>query len=273
MLGALLVQLPSVFTGGEIRIHTENEDEDCTTNIFQLGAGEGASFSCYFIAHYQDCAFEVGKQKSGTRILLRYSLCHSTHPAPTACDLDYFMSSIKTALVGLPPADRMLLIPMAKEYTAASLAKMGINALECSHRARFEALNAAVSEEWRLLLVTAQLDCTQVTGYYGDITSTECVTSVVQIFDEDGQDITAEEEWIKGVVDFEAAAEEAAGGMMLAGYAEDYCDTWGPSSCVSTSRYKLKRSYRASFILGKSHMMLSLHSFCPSIPPCDHMIN
>lgn len=72
-LGELIVQLPSVFTGGRVSIYY-NDDEERAQSTFCLGADEGASFSCYFLAHYKDCEFAIEKLRLGHRMLLTYSV-------------------------------------------------------------------------------------------------------------------------------------------------------------------------------------------------------
>jgi len=77
-LGSLVIQLPSEFTGGKISIFHEDQEkdnEDETTSIFDLGVSSGeAPFSCQFVCHYKDCFYEFSKVKSGSRVLLHYSL-------------------------------------------------------------------------------------------------------------------------------------------------------------------------------------------------------
>jgi len=126
VLGTLFVQLPSVFTGGKVSIfnsngggdnnESEEEDEEDTAGVFQLGAGGDASFSSHFFCHYKDCEYEFAKIKSGSRVLLRYTLRYGGEKTPTSSLLHTSMSSLKWSLDMLPPADRMLLIPV-KQYT------------------------------------------------------------------------------------------------------------------------------------------------------------
>ena len=74
------------------------------------------------------------------------------------------MSLLKSNLDTLRPADRMMLIPLAKEYSAASLACKGINALAHHHRAKLEAIKASVGDEWQVLITTANLNHTRKVG-------------------------------------------------------------------------------------------------------------
>jgi hypothetical protein len=61
-----------------------DEIEEITTN-FDLGPSSGDSaFSCYFLAHYNDCEVKCSKVLSGTRLLLAYSLHTTARPMQTA---------------------------------------------------------------------------------------------------------------------------------------------------------------------------------------------
>jgi hypothetical protein len=128
-----------------------------------------AAFSCYFLCQYSDCEFEIAKIKCGSRVLLKYSLHCKVESKPTANSLNksmvsggytvtrYFLSNnqiklmisinqsmLKSKLGDLPPAERLLLIPTAKDCTAFSLANKGVNSLTHSHRAYFQAIKTAI---------------------------------------------------------------------------------------------------------------------------------
>ena len=258
VLGTLFVQLPSVFSGGKVSIFNNGEGdywgvEEDIPSTFQLGAAGDASFSCHFVCHFKDCEYEFAKIKSGSRVLLRYTLRYGEdEKAPTAHLLNKSISSLKWSLDMLPPADRMLLIPMAKRYTAASLANKGINAFSPKHRARVEAIKAAAGEGWKLLIVTAELKHIRKSGYYGNTISKGKASSLTTLFDEAGNNVTSEEKWLKNVVDFEPMDD----GMMLSDSSNGYGANWGSSvNCTSSSTYyneetTTKRTYRASFVLG-----------------------
>ena len=214
-----------------------------------------------FVCHFKDCEYEVAKIKSGSRVLLRYTLRYGKRyggetTVPTISLLHSSISSLKWSLEMLPPADRMLLIPMAKEYTALSLSNnKGINAFNHYHRSRLEGIKAAAGEGWKVLIVTAELDHTQQVGYYGDVYSNENTSIIVNIFDETGNDVTETEKWLKDVVDFDSGI-DTDGGMMLADDEDEYDDNWGAcTSSTSTRNYHSSRTtkkhkYRASFVLG-----------------------
>ena len=143
---------------------------------------------------------------------------------------------------------------MAKEYTAFSLANKGVNSLANYHRGSFEAIKAATGNGWKIRIVTAELKLLFQTGYHGGIHTLGRDSSVLQIFDEVGNDITTEEEWLRAIVDFQSVS-DSMDGMVLADADDDYSDIWG--KCVrrsTTGEYRedaiTKHLFRASFILG-----------------------
>ena len=68
MFGTLIVQLPSIFTGGDLVI-THNQRRRIFKN------SEDASTQCKFVAHYASCLHELKEITSGSRTALVYSLC------------------------------------------------------------------------------------------------------------------------------------------------------------------------------------------------------
>lgn len=59
ILGTLLVQLPSSFTGGKMSIISGDEED----KAFDLGAGGEAEFACHFVCYYSDCDYSFEKIK------------------------------------------------------------------------------------------------------------------------------------------------------------------------------------------------------------------
>ena len=140
---------------------------------------------------------------------------------------------------GLPPADRIVVVPLENEYDVISLLNSGINALTPKHRQKAEALKAARAD-WELLIVNAKLvhNC----GY--DDHSNEF--SVMEIYDEVGNCVTSEKSWLKTAVDFHSVAQN---GMMLAADNEGECvSNWGPCK-GSAGYYEEDRIYRATFLV------------------------
>ena len=69
MFGTLIVQLPSVFTGGDL-IVKHNKSSRVYNN-----SCPGSSTHCMFVAHYASCLHELKEITSGYRVALVYSLC------------------------------------------------------------------------------------------------------------------------------------------------------------------------------------------------------
>ena len=94
------------------------------------------------------------------------------------------------------------------------------------------------------------------TGYYGDLLNESNQTAVEHIFDENGNNVTSQEEyaWIKDAVDFDSADDDNAG-MMLTDSDAAYATNWGTCKKTSSTRNYYgdrtrKHLYRSSFILG-----------------------
>ena len=69
MFGTLIVQLPSVFTGGNLVVkHLKS------SKVFE-NSSSGSSTHCKFVAHYASCPHELQEVTSGYRAALIYSLC------------------------------------------------------------------------------------------------------------------------------------------------------------------------------------------------------
>lgn len=116
----------------------------------------------------------------------------------------------------LPPDERMVLIPLEKEYDGISLVK----ALSREHRHEGEAMKAA-GAEWEFLIVNAKL--VRSCSSYG---SENNVPSILEVFDDCGNRVTSDISWLKKSVDFHSI--EHAEGMLLA-FGDDYecVSNWG----------------------------------------------
>ena len=69
MFGTLIVQLPSVFTGGDLVVkHLQS------SKTFE-NSSKGSSTHCKFVAHYASCPHQLNEVTSGYRAALIYSLC------------------------------------------------------------------------------------------------------------------------------------------------------------------------------------------------------
>ncbi|KAL9182066.1 hypothetical protein ACHAXT_012409 [Thalassiosira profunda] len=247
VIGTLLVQLPSTFKGGKVTVYNvdgeedddDNHADDITAMTFEMGATSGeASFSCHFISHYLDSEYEIGK-------VLKSS-----------------MGSLTWSLNGLPPSDRIVLAPLLKEYKAVDLGRHGINALSHAHRSRFEAIKVSTSRKgWRALILNAEMTHIHRTSYYANDTRE---TSIVQIFDEEGNDVTAAEERMKEVINLTPF--DVGGGMILNFDEEEYQESWGCpfSSSVTTSTYRgtVTDKFVSSFILAYDATLVDAELQC-----------
>ena len=255
VIGSLFIQLPSKFTGGELTIYNSlEEDRDEESFKFTLGAGEEATYSCHFVCHFSDCDYEMAKLHTGSRLLLCYSLRYKeADPLPTAGLIREKTSLIACSLKGLPPADRIVVVPLKERYPDHSLANSGINTLNIEHRQKAEALKAA-RPNWVLLIVKAKLIHT--CGYFDACTT---VTSVREIYDELGNNVTSEMSWLSRSVDFECVDED---GMMLAAPHDDEAE-----ECVSRAHWgeQLETDYHCD---DQSFFMATfLVSYDPAVKP------
>ena len=69
MFGTLIVQLPSVFTGGDLVVRHAGKEV-----VVKMSKEDSSSY-CMVAAHYSDCEHEVTRVESGYRLALVYSLC------------------------------------------------------------------------------------------------------------------------------------------------------------------------------------------------------
>ena len=252
IVGTLLIQLPSKFTGREMTVcnaSLNGEDNFVESAVKStLGAGADATYSCHFACHFSDCEYEMAKMKSGSRLLLRYSLVYEqVEEIPSANRAVERTSLLAGSLGGLSSLDRIIVVPLKDAYKPQSLANTGINALHRAHRHKAEAMKAA-GKDWKLLIVNAEL--VQTHGYYDDTNK----TSVIDIFDESGNDVTSEMSWLENVIDFvDYVHENGRDGMMLAVH-NDYeyvvCSAcWGECTEKSDCHYSINRKYRATFLV------------------------
>lgn len=246
LLGSLFIQLPSKFTGGEMTVYNTavgefDDNDDGESFKFALGSGKEATYSCHYSCLFADCEYEFVKLKSGSRILLQYSLFYEqVTNLPTASLITESRSHFKASLSRLPPVDRMVVIPLEKEYHLSILANSGINALSRAHREKAEAIKVA-GEDWKVVIVNAKLVHSCGYGSHGDD------ASIIDIFDEGGSLVTSEMSWMKDVVDFDSV--EHDGGMLLAMDDDNYCvSNWGVCQAIS-GHYDSKKTYRATFLV------------------------
>lgn len=248
VLGTLMIQLPSVFTGGEIRIWDNNDDEesddeensngsdaessnddedDGLLKTFDLGSGarSTAPFSCHYLCHYSDCDYEMKKIKSGTRLMLLYSLIYEGHGIKTTAGRRCInMAPLERSLEMLPRVDRLFAVPLSQAYGSVSLATKGLDALKVKDRGTIETIRAATKLGWKLMIVYAtrtDVEKRRSEGYsddygYGErVTGKSSKTKLLRIVDENGKELPNAKEWLSKVVSLDSC-EGSERGMVLA---------------------------------------------------------
>ena len=145
MFGTLVVQLPSVFSGGEFVVRHGRVEK-----TYALGSDDSScSQLSHFVAHYADCEHAVREVTGGHRLALVYSLCWKGEGAPpTAAILSSTKLSERLANMleeGFHANDvpTPLCVYLEHKYTEASLSQLGVRALKGRDRATAEALLAA----------------------------------------------------------------------------------------------------------------------------------
>jgi hypothetical protein len=111
----LVVQLPSRYTGGSFVVFHGSESDK-----FEMGSGDDASYGCHFVAHYADCEHEIHTVESGFRLVLVCSLGYTGGNKTTAADVTADRNKLKSVLTRLRREDRLFMLPLDHQYTAAS---------------------------------------------------------------------------------------------------------------------------------------------------------
>jgi hypothetical protein len=230
IIGTMLIQLPSVFTGGKISVFDgddEVEDEDDFINSFNIGGPNNeAEFACHFVCHYSDCQYEIEEITSGSRILLRYSFCYNKDGVkPTALILRNSVAPLQTSLSLLHRADsdRMILVPLRHYYSPTSLALHGIDVLRPDHRAKAESIKIAGGKNWRVLILNA---ANTYTTSDHDENGRSKISSVIP-YDDRGRKV--DPTWMLKVIDFKpmGGVNKGGGGRMMLSTSNQIIDNWG----------------------------------------------
>jgi hypothetical protein len=139
-LANLIVQLPSVYTGGNMIIHDKSHQ-----TIYDFGQSEGKSqFSYHYVAFNSNVDFELQPLKSGSRILLFYSFI-----TPFKVNLrDKNLNLIQT-MSELAQPNVKIAIELEEKYNLAAFDGKGLSKLQGVDLERFLMLketNAKLSE-------------------------------------------------------------------------------------------------------------------------------
>ena len=156
MFATLIVQLPSVYTGGQLIVY-DNQGRAQTHNLAQ---------DCIsYAAHYADLEHEIAELKSGYRVTLIYNLCCSERELnESAYDISSgLMDSMKQALDGLNQSACPIALFFEHHYTQNSFLMNGVNALKGVDKERFVLIKKAndllgAERKSRFYLVQAALE-------------------------------------------------------------------------------------------------------------------
>ena len=141
IFGTLVIQLPSIYTGGELIVYDVNGSE----YKYDFGQAKGKSSELFhYAAHYADIEHEIREITSGYRIFLVYNLCWenenghclNTNDAETVSSLASSLSILNESLVPLA-------FILDHKYTDESFQNNGIKALKKSDRQRYNLLKNA----------------------------------------------------------------------------------------------------------------------------------
>ena len=222
MFGTLVIQLPSVFTGGTFEVCHAGKEK-----VYTMGAGDDAAYGCHYVAHYADCDHEIKPVETGYRLALVYSLCYvGKGETPSASALGGILSEIAAAMRSLPKDETMLVLNMEHEYTTASLARYGVNCLKGADKAKYKVLNAASEDAYTFVVACAERVDSEMGdgGYYGgfDVHDTEKGDPhFTEVFNADGTTGSAAIKKLR--IDWESVEE---GGAVLCSQ-EEVEEMWG----------------------------------------------
>jgi hypothetical protein len=79
MFGTLIVQLPSVYTGAELRVHSPSSER----HVKRIDGSQSCAGTMHFAAFYNDCLHQVTELLTGTRCVLVFSLVAQPQPGRT----------------------------------------------------------------------------------------------------------------------------------------------------------------------------------------------
>ncbi len=143
MFGTLIIQLPSVYTGGELVVYNGK-----SKTVFDFGQKSGESqYHMHYAAHYADLEHEILTVTSGYRLVLTYNLCWTHTPIAYPRNENRIVR-LKSLLkkFNQETLGENLAILLEHEYTENSFSSSGIKALKGIDSTRFNLLNDANNE-------------------------------------------------------------------------------------------------------------------------------
>ena len=174
MFGTLIIQLPSVFTGGDLIVKHKN-----SSKVYKNSSPEKLS-RCSYVAHYASCPHELTEVNSGYRTALVYSLCwrgNGVRPSPSlASQTTVRLCNLLNEFMDYTD---MLQWALEYEYSSSSINVGTLNFLKGCDKNVMAALNNALEydkmqcgeDRWELYIATADKQVTEygicTRGHYG----------------------------------------------------------------------------------------------------------
>lgn len=147
MFATLIIQLPSIFTGGDLIVKHNSKEK-------KIAFGDKESeFLCIYAAHYADCEHELTEITSGYRMALVYSLCwdgNGVQPSPPDIPTNELAGLLQN-LDQLP--NPMIAWGLDHHYSKASLLDIGAQTLKGGDKLIYSSLegaNALLEEDKKL---------------------------------------------------------------------------------------------------------------------------
>ena len=138
MFGTLIIQLPSVYAGGELIVYNGK-----SKTVFDFGQKSGKSqYYMHYAAHYADLEHEILTVTNGYRLVLTYNLCW-THAQISYPRNENRISTLKYLLKKFNEENsrETLAILLEHEYTEKSFSSSGVKALKGIDSTRFNLLS------------------------------------------------------------------------------------------------------------------------------------
>jgi len=142
----LVVQLPSVFTGGACTVSYDGENAKTVS-----WASSYAPYTCHFAAHYADCKQESLPVESGLQLVLVYSL-HIKDRKPTARQIVESGRRLSSSLSRLNMENSLFCVPLDHSYNVNTLRRLGAKALRGSDLAKARVISRV--DGWVVLIGT-----------------------------------------------------------------------------------------------------------------------
>ena len=139
MFGTLIIQLPSIYTGGELTVYGYGESK----TSFDFGQSTGkAEYSIHYAAHYADLEHEVAEVKSGHRLVLIYNLSWADGNG-TCLNNELLAERMKESLSVLNESPLPIAMILDHRYTEQALKTNGLKALKGIDNDRYNLLKRA----------------------------------------------------------------------------------------------------------------------------------